>query len=353
MDSFDVVVVGGGQAGLGMGWRLGQAGVSFVIVDERSRAGDVWRDRWDSLTLFTPRPFIGLPGMKAPRHISYYPTGAQMADYLEHYRDEFDLPVEHGFAVQNLSRRDGVFSISSATETLRAHAVVIAAGPFHMPYIPDCARRLGSDVTQLHSSDYRSPSDVPPGRVLVVGGGNSAAQLSEELARDHDVTIATGGPIAFAPRKILGASLFWFMHFTGVLRADKDARISRYARPYSDTVIGFGLKKLISTGAVRHIEHRVTDCADDEIVFGDGSRERFDTVLWCTGFRSHYPWLKIDDALTDDGEPHQDCGISPVPGLYWLGLPWQRRLNSALVNGVSSDTAFLVPHITQHLDNAS
>lgn len=345
MEPLDVIVIGGGQAGLGMGYRLRQAGLEFAILDERSRTGDVWRDRWDSLELFTPRPFVNLPGLKAPGDMRYYPAKDEIADYLQRYREQFDLPVRNDFRVQNLESRDGVFVVTGDEEILSARAVVIAAGPFHTPQVPACAQQLGPEVRQLHSQDYRRPDDLGPGNVLVVGGGNSAAQIAEELSTGHRVTIASSGPIAYAPKTIAGVSLFWFMHLTGMLRADKDAWVSRYARPYADTVIGFNLKKLVDQDVVRHVPHRVTDCAGREVVFADGSRDTFDNILWCTGFRPHYDWLKVDNALDEQGGPQQTRGISPVPGLYWLGLPWQNRLNSALINGVDRETRQLMRHL--------
>ena len=346
MDRFDVIIIGAGQAGLGMGYQLGKAGYRFAIVDERDRPGDNWRARWDSLELFTPRPFAQLPGLALTGIASYYPTKDEVADYLERYREHFDLPVRHGFRVRDVSLDEGTFTVSAETEALRAAAVVVAAGPFNTPYVPPCATALSLGVRQLHSQEYRNPDSVGTGTVLVVGGGNSAAQLAEELsAAGRSVTIASNGPIAFAPRRILGMSLFRVMDLTGMLRADKDAWVSKYARPYSDTVIGLGLRKLIKKGAVRHIPHRVEDCVERDVVFADGSREEFDNIVWGTGFRPHYQWLRVDGALDDAGAPRQNRGISEVPGLFWLGLPWQSRLNSALVNGVAGDTADLLGHI--------
>jgi putative flavoprotein involved in K+ transport len=343
MDQFDVIVIGGGQSGLGMGYRLQQAGLDFVIVDSHERSGDVWRQRWDSLELFTPRPFDSLPGLKLTASAAaYYPNRTEIADYLERYRHRFTLPVRDRFPVHALQRGPDGFSVTGPGETLRAAAVVLATGPFHTPRVPDCAARLRTTVWQGHSSSYRNPSTVPPGSVLVVGGGNSAAQIAEELSATHRVTIASDGPIRYAPKSILGVSLFWFLHLTGILRADKDAWISTYARPYSDTVIGFGLRRLIRKKIIQHVPCRVIDCADTEVSFADGSRREIESVLWCTGFKPGYDWIKIDDALDDNGGPLQERGVSTVPGLFWLGLPWQNRLNSALINGVDYESALLM-----------
>lgn len=338
MDQCEVLVIGGGQAGLGVGYRLRQAGFHFVVVDAHARTGDSWRERWDSLELFTPRPFDGMPGLAPPPSMSYYPRKDEIADYLEDYCRLFELPVRHNFPVLRLEKADDRFIASGPNESVQANAVVAATGAFQAPRIPECAGSLDGDVWQCHSSGYRRPSEVPPGEVLVVGGGNSAAQIAEELAAHRPVSIASDGPIPMSPKTIAGVSIFWFLKTTRLLSADRDNAIAARMRPYSDTVIGLGLRKLVKSGRVAHIPHRVVGCAGDEVAFADGSRRRFRNILWCTGFRADTDWIKIDGALDDAGAPRHTRGVSPVPGLFWQGLPWQNALNSALINGVERES---------------
>jgi putative flavoprotein involved in K+ transport len=345
MARYDALVIGGGQAGLGMGYRLKEAGLDFQILDAHAHTGDSWRERWDSLELFTPRSFDKLPGMKMPASAPRYPRKGDVADFLQHYREHFALPVRNNFEVQKLEKSDDGFTVSGSTDALEARQVIIAAGPFHTPRIPDFSAGLSAEVWQDHSHFYRRPADVPTGKVLVVGGGNSAAQIAEELSPTHSVTIASNGPMGFSPKSVLGVSIFWILHLTGMLRADTDAAISRYVRPYSDTVIGRGLKRLINKGVVTHIPHAATACDRSAVTFADGSAHEFPNVLWCTGYRFSYDWLKVNGALDDNGGPLQDHGISPIPGLFWLGLPWQSRLNSALLNGVTGDSEELMAKI--------
>jgi len=345
MARYDALVVGGGQAGLGIAYRLKEAGLEFTIVDAHEHTGDSWRERWDSLELFTPREFDYLPGMKMPSTAPKYPRKEDVASFLQTYQERFALPVLNNFQVQKLERTANGFTVSGPADSLEAKQVIIAAGPFHTPRIPDFAVSLSADVWQGHSHTYRRPADVPDGNVLVVGGGNSAAQIAEELSSTHTVTIASNGPMGFSPKSVLGVSIFWVLHLTGMLRSDKDAAISRYVRPYSDTVIGRSLKKLIDKGTVTHIPHAAVGCEDATVTFADGSAHAYSNVLWCTGYRPSYDWLKVDGALDDQGAPLQDHGISPVPGLFWLGLPWQGKLNSALMNGVSGESEALMANV--------
>jgi putative flavoprotein involved in K+ transport len=275
--------------------------------------------------------------------VSAYPGKDEIADYLEDYGAGLGLPIRHGFRVLRLESSGWEFVAHGPSGGIRAKKVVIATGACHDPWIPPCSEKLGADVWQAHSKDYRSPSAVPSGRVLVVGGGNSAAQIAEELSASHEVTMASRSPVFFLPRAICGIGVMWFMYSAGVLRADRDAWISRQAQENPEAVIGNRLKKLIGRGTVTHVPHGVVDCEGSTVRFADGSQQEFQAVLWCTGFRPNYPWLAIPRALDESGAPRHDRGVSPIPGLYWLGLHWQTRMSSTLLNGVGDDARALGP----------
>ncbi len=333
----DVLVVGAAQAGLGAAYELTREPGLDVLVLDGQPVGQSWRDRWDSLTLFTPRRFSGLPGLRFPRASSRCPSRLEMADYLQSYADRFALPVRTGVRVTRLRREDGVFVASTDQGEVRAAQVVLATGPFHRPFVPDAARGLHEDVHQLHSYDYRRPAQLPSGDVLVVGGGNSAAQLAVELASTHLVTVASPGPLWYLPEDVLGISMYWWTYLTGILNADKDAKISRYIRRRGDAIVGKQLEELVEAGEVQLHPHRVVSGSGRVVVLEDGTALPVSTVLWCTGFRPETSWLDLPGALNDRGEPLHDEGASPVPGLHWMGLPWQTRLNSSIIDGVHRD----------------
>jgi putative flavoprotein involved in K+ transport len=192
----DVVVVGGSQAGLAIAWHLARHGRRFVVLEAAPELGHSWRSRWDSLKLFTPAQYDALPGMAFPAPADTYPTKDPVADYLQTYAAAFDLPVRLNAKVTELRRLDdGSFELRAGEETYRARQVVVATGPFHVPFVPPQAHGLDPSVTQLHSADYRNPQALPDGAVLVVGGGNSGFQIAEELAatRTVDLSIAPSG----------------------------------------------------------------------------------------------------------------------------------------------------------------
>jgi putative flavoprotein involved in K+ transport len=343
-DQVDVLVVGAGQAGLGAAQQLSGHGLRVLVVD-RAPVGQSWLDRWDSLELFTPRRFSGLPGLRFPAGPGRCPTRTEMADYLRRYVARHGLDVRTGVDVQRLSGGPRAFTASTSAGAVSARHVVVATGPFHRSHVPEAAARLAPDVCQLHSYDYRRPTDLPPGEVLVVGGGNSAAQLAVELAGTHSVTVAAPGRPWFLPVSLLGVDLYWWTYLTGVLNADRDARVSRYVRSRGDAIVGRQLQALVESGAVRLLPHRVVAAGARSVQLADGTDVPVRSVLWCTGFRPDTGWVDVPGALQDDGAPRHDRGASPVDGLHWMGLPWQTRLNSSIIDGVHRDARALARRV--------
>lgn len=333
----DVLVVGAGQAGLGVAYWLGKHPELDVLVVDALPVGQSWAERWDSLQLFTPRRFSALPGHRFPSGSTRSPSRLEMAEYLRSYVTRFALPVRTGVRVRRLSRAEGGFVAETTRGVVRAGQVVLATGPFRQPYVPPAGAAVDPSVFQLHSFDYRRPDDLPPGDVLVVGGGNSAAQLALELAATHRVSIASPGPLWFLPEDIAGASMYWWALLTGVLNAKADAWISRYVRRRGDAIVGRQLRGLLARGEVRLLPHRVVAGHGRSVELADGSRVPVDAVLWCTGFRPDTDWIDVPGALDRSGAPLHDKGASPVPGLHWMGLPWQTRLNSSIIDGVDRD----------------
>jgi len=341
----DVLVVGAGQAGLGTAYWLQRRSALKVLVVDAAEVGHSWTDRWDSLQLFTPRRFSGLPGMRFPKGPTPTPSRVEMADYLRTYAATMNLPVEVGTRVVRLSSDAEGFAAHSDTGVVRARHVVLATGPFHRPHVPEAGLGFDESVTQLHSRDYRCPDDVQTPEVLVVGGGNSAAQLAIELASSHDVTVSCPRPPWFLPEHPLGISMYWWTLLTGVLNASSGSRVSRYIRARGDAVVGTELRRLVRTGRVRLVPQRVVAGRGREATLADGTVVPVSTVLWCTGFLPATEWISVDGALDEHGGPLHDQGASPVAGLHWMGLPWQTRLNSSIIDGVDRDAERTVKRI--------
>jgi putative flavoprotein involved in K+ transport len=336
----DIVVVGAGQAGLSIRYYLKQSGYHFVIVDAQERIGDSWRERYESLVLFTPKAYSSLPGMGMEGEQHVFPTKDEVADYLERYARHYSLPVQMNTVVHTIRKVESIFEIMTNKEILYTKQVIVASGAFQQPFIPSIAKNLSEDIIQLHSSSYQSANNIPYGLVLVVGGGNSGAQIATELVNTHDVTIATSHPFTFLPTKLFGRSIFVWLEKVRLLYAGIDTRRGRWFQKRKDPIFGFELKQLIKQGKVQ-VKSKVAQTKGKEVVFQDGSTMKVKTIIWSTGFVPSYEWIEIEGALDKQGSPLHTRGISPIQGLYYLGLLWQHQRGSALICGVGRDAQYI------------
>jgi putative flavoprotein involved in K+ transport len=346
----DVVVVGGSQAGLAMAWHLTRQGRRFVVLEAAPELGQTWRTRWDSLKLFTPAQYDALPGMAFPAPADTYPTKDPVADYLRDYAKAFELPVRLNAKATELRRRgDGSFEVHTADATFQARQVVVATGPFQVPFVPPQARGLDPSVTQVHSADYRNPQALPEGPVLVVGGGNSGFQIAEELAatRTIDLSIATTYPML--PQRLAGRDLFWWLTRLGLLRVTVNSRPGR-RMSQRDFVIGTNRRRLERKGV--RFRPRLVDAEGRTVRFADHSLlEGVGVVVWATGYRPNYDWIRIPGVVREGHVVHRR-GVTQVPGLYFLGLSWQHTRGSALLGFVNDDAAYLADRIATSLGAA-
>ena len=354
---YETIVIGGGQAGLAAGYHLRRHGLDFVILDAHAHIGDAWRSRWDSLRLFTPGRYDNLPGMPFPGDRHAFPTKDQVADYLDAYAWYFDLPVRTGVEVDRVQRAPGGragFLVTAGDEVFEAAQVVVASGAYHVPRVPGFASDLDPAILQLHSSEYRRPAQLRDGPVLVVGAANSGAEIAHDIARAGDRRTWLAG------------------RDTGHLPFDIEGRLGRWLDP----VIWFGANHLLTLGnpigrrtrvtflahghptervkpanlaaaGVDRVFSRVDGVRDGRPVLDDGTVLDVANVVWSMGFDHDYGW--IEPAITDaDGWPVQSRGVvASAPGLYFVGLPFQQTLSSALIGGVGRDAGFVADRVAE------
>jgi putative flavoprotein involved in K+ transport len=347
----NTVVIGAGQAGLAAGYELATRDIDSVIVSAESRVGDNWRRRWDSLRLFTPARYCGLPGMPFPAPPSHLPDKDEVADYLERYAERFDLPVRLDTPVESLGWNGERFVLHARGSTIEADNVVVATGPFQRPYIPAVASKLSPAIHQLHSSEYVSPFELPDGPVLVVGAGNSGAQIALELAQFRKVWLA-GRDTGHLPRRLLGRDLFdWIWPL--MRRFSLDTRVGRRLHRRmsgGDALIGIPERTLTRAGVVR--VERLIDERGGLPVCGETVVEPR-VIVWSTGFRPDYQWIDLP-VFDDEGFPRHRRGVAvDAPGLYFVGLRFQHRLSSSLLGGAGADAALIAEQVAKRCELAA
>jgi putative flavoprotein involved in K+ transport len=337
----EVLVIGAGQAGLALGHFLAARDADFLLLDAGSEIGHSWRSRWDSLRLFSPARYDSLPGLPFPAPADTHPSKDDVADYLAAYAQHFALPVRLNSPALRLHRSgDGCFAVTTPTDVLRAKQVVVATGPFQTPRIPAVAEQLDPLVPQLHSAEYRNPAQLPAGgRVLVVGAANSGLQIGAELAERCTVAVAVGSEPMQLPQRIAGRDLFTWLTGAGFFTVPTESRIARRLRARGDIVIGTRTADLRRRGI--GFRSRLTGFTGRTARFADGTALDVDGVLWATGYRSDYSWLHVPGVVEDADAIRHTAGVTEVPGLYFLGLPWQTARGSALLGFVGSDAAIL------------
>lgn len=345
VERFDTIVIGAGQAGLAVGYHLAAREIDFVILDSAPRVGDTWRNRWDSLRLFTTAARSGLPAMHFPAPPGHLPDRDEVAEYLERYAERMDLPIRLSCRVDSLGWDGERYTIRAGDEHFEVENVVVATGPFQRPRIPAVAGQLSGDIRQLHSSDYRNPFDLPEGPVLVVGAGNSGAQIALELARFRKVWLA-GRESGHLPRRVLGRDVFDWL-WPVLRRITADSALGRRMRKRSgraDPLVGMPRRALTTAGVQR--VGRVTGERGGLPVCGDDVVEPR-VVIWCTGYEPDYRWIELP-VLDESGHPRHVHGLATdSPGLYFVGLRLQRTLASALIGGVAEDAAYVADQVAR------
>jgi putative flavoprotein involved in K+ transport len=354
-EHFETVVIGGGQAGLSVGYHLARRGRRFVILDGSARIGDAWRQRWDSLRLFTPARFDGLAGMAFPAPPHSFPSKDEMADYLQAYADHFQLPVRNNMRVDGLSRTGTGFAVHIGRQRITADNVVVAMSNFQQPRMPQFASLLDSGITALHSSQYRRPEQLQPGAVLIVGAGNSGAEIGLELAGTHHVYLSgrDTGHIPFRIDSIASRLILSRLVLRGVFHRvlAVTTPIGRKVRPKA-LVAGGPLIRVkpadLTKAGVERVP-RLVGVRDGLPELADGRTLRVANVLWCTGFQPGFSW--IDLPVLDGDEPRHHSGIVPaVPGLYFVGLHFLHAMSSVMIHGVDRDAERIANAISARAD---
>jgi putative flavoprotein involved in K+ transport len=346
------VVIGGGQAGLAAGYHLSRRGREFVILDAGQRVGDSWRGHWDSLRLYSPAGHDSLPGMPFPASRHAYPGKDELADYLESYARQLDLPVRNGTRVHRLSHDGRRYVVECASGSISCDNVVVATGTFgRTPNVPAFATALDPGILQLHSSEYRNPGQLRDGPVLVVGASHSGGDIALEVAATHDTILCgrdTGQiPVPWETRRLHAMFPLLWLVWGSVLsvRTPMGRKGRIHARAHGAPFLRVKREDLAAAG-VERVTDRMTGVEGGLPLLGEDRTVDVTNVVWCTGFRQDFSWVDLP-VIGDDGWPVEERGVVPsAPGLYFTGLCFQSSFRSMLIGGAGADAEYVVRHLS-------
>jgi putative flavoprotein involved in K+ transport len=355
IERIETLIIGGGQAGLVMGYHLRRRGRPFVVLDANERIGDAWRQRWDSLRLFTPARYSGLPGWPLPAPRLSFPTKDELADYLEAYAARFELPVRTGVRVHGVRRDGDRYVVTSATGSFEADNVVVASGAHRSPKVPAFAGELDPSIVQLHSFEYRNPTQLREGATLVVGAGNSGAEIAFEVSRTHP-TWLSGRDVGQLPVKHGPNAARYFLplvrfagHHVLTIRTPIGRKVLPKLKANGAPLIRTKRKDLAAAGV--ELVPRMTRVDDGFPTLEDGRVLDVANLIWCTGFLPDLGWIDLD-VFGDDGLPVHRRGVVPDErGLFFVGLPFQYAATSDVLPGVGRDAEYIAGKIAERVSS--
>ncbi|GAK12455.1 NAD(P)/FAD-dependent oxidoreductase [Geomicrobium sp. JCM 19039] len=345
MDTFQTIIIGGGQAGLAMGYALKDQGVSILIIDENDAIGAAWKMRYESLTLFTPKKYSQLFDFPLKGNPNAYPSKDEIVDYLNDFQRNYELPVLLQQKVIHVNKeKDGLYSVHTLTSSYKATHLVVATGAFQRPFTPEIHDH--SVEQMLHASTYKNPKQIQGNKVLIVGAGNSGVQIASELSKTHQVILSASKPIKRLPQRISGKSLFWWMDVLKINNVSPKSSLGKLLMR-NEPLIGDDYKTVKETVTIKG---RLTEFRNGKAYYQSGEVDEVDVVIWATGYRNDYSWLNVEGVLDQEGHAIHEKGVTPEKGIYFIGLSWQTHRGSALLKGVSFDATSLANIIKQELE---
>lgn len=341
---FDFVIIGAAQAGLAMAYYLKAQKKNFIILDKGEEIGHSWLNRWDSLRLFTPAEFNNMPGMDFPAKKGHYPSKYEVAEFFKNYAKTFDFPIEVNTFVSRVKKEKGKFLVFHDDKITETKGVIIATGPFHIPYTPPCHKLMNEAVFQSHSNTYKNPNQLQPGPALVVGDGDSGYQILNEVSATGRKTYFSGSTkVKTLPQEFLGKTLWWWFQKTGFFKISRKTWLGKRIMNNPQPIIGTDVKTILKRNNVLPVG-RTNDADENTIQTEKLTLQDVKNVIWATGYRPNFTWIEGLET-TSDGYPKNVRGVSRMQHLYFIGLPWLNTRGSATLGGVGKDAKYLSDYL--------
>ncbi|SDG69296.1 flavin-containing monooxygenase [Psychroflexus sediminis] len=341
---YDFIIIGAAQAGLSMAYELEQLGKNYIVLDKEKEIGASWLKRWDSLRLFTPSEFNNLKGMDFPKPKGHYPNKYEVADYFKAYVENFEIPIRFDTLVIEIQDKTDHFVVKHEEGSFDSRQVIVATGPFHIPYTPPFHTKIDSSIFQIHSDYYKNPGQLQDGKAMVVGAGDSGYQILDEISNTRrDVYFSGDTEVKTLPQEFLGKTLWWWFTKTGYLSFGKDSWLGKKISESKQPVIGVDVKGILNKKNVIPVGKTV-DAKQELIITEEAKLDDIKNIIWATGYRPKFDWIEGLE-LDKNGYPVHERGVSNVEGLYFIGLPWLHTRASATLGGIKKDADYLGGYI--------
>ncbi|NEV93786.1 NAD(P)-binding domain-containing protein [Psychroflexus sp. YR1-1] len=347
---YDFIIIGAAQAGLSMAYELEQQKKNYIVLDKEKEIGASWLKRWDSLRLFTPSEFNNLKGMDFPKPRGHYPNKYEVADYFKAYVKNFEIPIRFDTLVTEIQDKTDYFVVKHEDGSFEARQVIVATGPFHIPYTPPFYKKIDASIFQIHSDYYKNPGQLQDGKAMVVGAGDSGYQILDEISdTPRDVYFSGDTEVKTLPQEFLGKTLWWWFTKTGYLSFGKDSWLGKKISESKQPVIGVDVKGILNKDNVIPVGKTV-DAKQELIITEEVKLDDIKNIIWATGYRPKFDWIEGLE-LDKHGYPVHERGISNVEGLYFIGLPWLHTRASATLGGIKKDADYLGGFIKHKASN--
>ena len=341
---YDFIIIGAAQAGLSMAYELNQLDKNYLVLDKEDEIGASWLKRWDSLRLFTPSEFNNLKGMDFPKPKGHYPNKYEVADYFKSYVEQFEIPVRLNTLVTEIQDKGDYFVVGHEDGFLETKQVIIATGPFHIPYIPPFYKKIKTSIFQIHSDYYKNPDQLQAGKAMVVGAGDSGYQILDEISdTNREVYFSGDTDVSTLPQEFLGKTLWWWFTKTGYLSFSKNSWLGKKISQSKQPVIGVDVKGILNKDNVIPVGKTI-DAKQHHIIVEQGKLHDIKNIIWATGYRPKFDWIEGLE-LDKNGYPVHHRGVSNIDGLYFIGLPWLHTRASATLGGIQKDAGYLGDYI--------
>lgn len=340
----DFVIIGAAQAGLSMAYYLKKQEKNILLLDKGNEIGYSWLNRWDSLQLFTPSEYNNMPGFKFPKGKGYYPSKFEVANYFKLYVKKYNLPLQLDQLVTKIEKKDGLFYVYHNQKITKTKGIIVATGPFHIPYTPPCHQDIDKNIIQTHSNAYKNTKQLQDGPALVVGDGDSGYQILDEISQEGRKTYFSGDTkVKTLPQELLGKTLWWWLKISGFLSINRKTWLGKRVMNNRQPIIGTNVKAILKRENVITVG-RTNDANINSIETEKKVITDVKNIVWATGYRPNFEWIKGLETTTD-GYPKNNRGISRIKNLYFIGLPWLHTRGSATLGGVGKDAKFLHEYI--------